>query len=90
MRPDLLKKSYEMSTKRIIKFEKEDCSPCNMVSEYLDRKGMVYETINPFNQPELAMQFRVRSVPTVILMEAEQELARVIGYKPEELAALAV
>lgn len=79
-----------MSTKRIIKFEKEDCSPCNMVSEYLDRKGMVYETINPFNQPELAMQFRVRSVPTVILMEAEQELARVIGYKPEELAALAV
>lgn len=61
-----------------------------MVSEYLDRKGMVYETINPFNDPELAMQFRVRSVPTVILMEAEQELARVIGYKPEELAALAV
>ncbi|ALL08864.1 thioredoxin family protein [Pedobacter gandavensis] len=79
-----------MSTKRIIKFEKEDCSPCNMVSEYLDRKGVVYETINPFNQPELAMQFRVRSVPTVILMEAEQEMARVIGYKPEELAALAV
>lgn len=79
-----------MSIKRIIKFEKEDCSPCNMVSEYLDRKGMVYETINPFNDPELAMQFRVRSVPTVILMEAEQELARVIGYKPEELAALAV
>ena len=79
-----------MSTKRIIKFEKEDCSPCNMVSEYLDRKGVVYETINPFNQPELAMQFRVRSVPTVILMEAEQEMVRVIGYKPEELAALAV
>ncbi|WP_316821016.1 thioredoxin family protein [Pedobacter gandavensis] len=78
-----------MSTKRIIKFEKEDCSPCNMVSEYLDRKGIVYETINPFNDPELAMQFRVRSVPTVILMEAEQEMARVIGYKPEELAALA-
>lgn len=61
-----------------------------MVSEYLDRKGVVYETINPFNQPELAMQFRVRSVPTVILMEAEQEMARIIGYKPEELAALAV
>ena len=75
--------------KRIIKFEKDDCSPCNMVSEYLDRKGIVYETINPFNEPELAMQFRVRSVPTVILMEQEQELSRVIGFKPEELLALA-
>jgi len=75
--------------KRIIKFEKEDCSPCNMVSEYLDRKGIVYETINPFNEPEMAMQFRVRSVPTVILLEKEQELSRVIGFKPEELSALA-
>ena len=77
-----------MSTKRIIKFEKDDCNPCNMVSEYLDRKGVTYETINPFNQPELAMQFRVRSVPTVILLEQEQELSRVIGFKPEELSAL--
>lgn len=75
--------------KRIIKFEKDDCSPCNMVSEYLDRKGVVYETINPFNQPELAMQFRVRSVPTVILLEKEQEVSRVIGFKPDELLALA-
>lgn len=75
--------------KRIIKFEKDDCSPCNMVSEYLDRKGIVYETINPFNEPELAMQFRVRSVPTVILLEKEQEVSRVIGFKPEELLALA-
>lgn len=78
-----------MSTKRIIKFEKDDCSPCNMVSEYLDRKGVSYETINPFNEPELAMQFRVRSVPTVILLEQDQELSRVIGFKPEELSALA-
>lgn len=78
-----------MSIKRIIKFEKDDCSPCNMVSEYLDRKGVSYETINPFNEPELAMQFRVRSVPTVILLEQDQELSRVIGFKPEELSALA-
>lgn len=34
------------------------------------------------------MQFRVRSVPTVILVEQEQELQRVIGFKPEELSAL--
>ena len=60
-----------------------------MVSEYLDRKGIVYETINPFNEPELAMQFRVRSVPTVILLEKEEEVSRVIGFKPEELLALA-
>jgi len=61
-----------------------------MVSEFLDRKGIVYETINPFNQPEVAMQFRVRSVPTVIVLEQDQEMSRIIGFKPEELSALAV
>lgn len=78
-----------MSNKRIIKFEKEDCSPCNMVSAYLDGKGIAYETINPFNDPEIAMKFRVRSVPTVILLDQDEELSRVIGFKPEELSALA-
>jgi len=30
----------------------------------------------------------VRSVPTVILLEQEQELSRVIGFKPDELSVL--
>lgn len=77
--------------KKIIKFEKEDCAPCNMVSEYLDLKGVQYEKVNPFDQPEIAMKYKVRSVPTVIIEHQEEILHRIIGFKPEELAkALAV
>eukprot|EP01132_Coremiostelium_polycephalum_P020478 gene20478-24326_t len=55
-----------------------------MVSQYLDQKGISYESINPFDQPEIALKYRIRSVPTVILLEKEEEIKRVIGFKPEE------
>ena len=71
--------------KRFIKFEKKDCAPCTQVSEYLDRKGVDYEKINAFDQPELAARFRVRSLPTLIVLDQEEEIGRVIGFKPEEL-----
>jgi thioredoxin 1 len=59
-----------------------------MVSQYLDQKGISYESINPFDQPEIALKYRIRSVPTVILLEKEEEIKRVIGFKPEELSLL--
>nr|WP_314080016.1 glutaredoxin domain-containing protein [uncultured Leptotrichia sp.] len=71
--------------KKIIKFEKNDCNPCAMVSEFLDRKGVEYERINAFDNPEMAMKFKVRTVPTVILMENDAEVKRVMGFKMEEL-----
>lgn len=71
--------------KRILKFEKNDCAPCNMVSEYLDKNGVAYEKVNPFDQPDLAAKFRVRSVPTVIVLKENEEVHRIIGFKPEEL-----
>lgn len=75
--------------KRILKFEKNDCAPCNMVSQFLNQKGISYETINPFDQPETAVKYKVRSVPTVIVLEREEEVQRIIGFKPEELSSLA-
>ena len=71
--------------KKILKFEKNDCKPCAMVSDILDKSGVQYEKVNPFNSPELAMKYKVRSVPTVILVDQEQEIKRTVGFKPEEL-----
>ena len=38
--------------RKIIKFEKSDCNPCTMVSELLDKTGIQYEKVNPFDDPE--------------------------------------
>lgn len=74
---------------RIIKFEKNDCAPCAQVSSYLDGKGISYETINPFDEPELAVKFKVRTVPTVIVLEDDQIKHRIIGFNPQELDQIA-
>ena len=71
--------------KKLIIFEKADCNPCMMVSDLLDKSGVEYEKVNPFNNPELAVKYKVRSVPTTILVDQNQEIKRTIGYNPEEL-----
>jgi thioredoxin 1 len=75
---------------RIIKFEKNDCAPCAQVSAYLDNKGISYETVNPFDEPELAVKFKVRTVPTVIVLENDEIKNRIIGFNPSELDQIAL
>ena len=75
---------------RIIKFEKNDCAPCAQVSAYLDSKGIAYETTNPFDEPELAVKFKVRTVPTVIVLENDEIKNRIIGFNPSELDQIAL
>ncbi len=75
---------------RIIKFEKNDCAPCAQVSAYLDSKGIAYETINPFDEPELAVKFKVRTVPTMIVLENDEIKNRIIGFNPSELDQIAL
>ena len=73
---------------RIIKFEKNDCAPCGQVSNFLDSKAINYEKINPFHSPEMAIQYKVRTVPTVIVLDNGEEKHRIIGFKPEELSSI--
>lgn len=74
--------------KKILKFEKNDCAACKAVSGYLDSKQILYERINAYDNPKLASQFHLRSVPVVILLEGEKEIMRTVGYKTEELDKL--
>lgn len=74
---------------KIIKFEKNDCVPCDQVSAFLDEKGVAYERINPFDNPELAVKYKVRTVPTVLVIENDEVQQRIIGFNPDELRTLA-
>lgn len=73
---------------KIIKFEKNDCVPCDQVSAFLDKKGVSYERINPFDNPELAVKYKVRTVPTVLVIENEEVQQRIIGFNLDELKKL--
>ena len=74
--------------KKLVKFEKDGCNPCSMVSDWLDQRNVEYEKVNAFDDPMRAAQAKVRSVPTLILMEDDVEVARTVGFKPDEIENL--
>ena len=75
--------------KKIIKFEKQGCQPCEMVSAVLGEAGVAFEAINQFDQPEMAVKYKIRSVPTVVVLDGETEVERIIGFDAGRLRQLA-
>lgn len=75
--------------KKMIKFEKDNCKPCEMVTEYLNSKNVEFEAINAYNEPMKASKMKVRSVPTLMLLDSEgNEIRRIVGYNPQEIDQL--
>lgn len=75
--------------KKLIKFEKDNCKPCEFVTQYLNDKGVEFEAINAYDNPMKASKMKVRSVPTLMLLDDEgNEIRRIVGYNPQEIDQL--
>lgn len=72
----------------IVDFFADWCGPCQMLApvlEELDKEGNVkIVKINVDEVPELARQFRVMSIPTVMLFKNGQFVKKQLGYMPLE------
>ena len=70
------------------------CGPCRMVSPIVDqiadeRSDIKVGKINVDEQPELAQQFRIISIPTLVVMKDGQIANKAVGAMPkEEIRAL--
>ena len=72
----------------LVDFFADWCGPCQMLApvlEELDKEGNVkIVKINVDDVPELARQFRVMSIPTVMLFKNGQFVKKQLGYMPLE------
>lgn len=64
------------------------CGPCRMVSPIVDEIAEEVSTIkvckvNVDEQPELAQQFQVMSIPTLIVMKNGKVTNQSVGAKPK-------
>ena len=66
------------------------CGPCKMISpiieelsEELDGK-VVFGRLNVDKQPEIAMQFQVMSIPTLILFKNGEIANKKVGFMPKD------
>ena len=64
------------------------CGPCRMVAPILDeiaaeRSDIKVAKINVDEEMELAVQFGIISIPTLIVMKNGKETAKLVGYRPK-------
>lgn len=61
------------------------CGPCRLVAPVVDELATEYENqlkvvkVNTDEQPEVASQYGIRSIPTLILFKQGQPIDRVVG-----------
>lgn len=64
------------------------CSPCQMVKAYLNNENVEYMDINISNDPKAVDKYGIMSTPVTILVDEDEEIARVNGFNTSELDAL--
>ena len=66
------------------------CGPCKMLSPLVEEIGTQYEgkaligKVNVDEEPELARQFGVMSIPTVVFLKNGREFDRKVGVMPPQ------
>lgn len=65
------------------------CGPCRMVAPILDeiaqeRPDITVGKVNVDEEMALAAQFRVASIPTMVVMKGGKEVKRLIGASPKQ------
>ena len=63
---------------KLIKFSLPNCQPCKVLAEQMKKEGIESTEISLFEDTEeLGMKFGIRNVPTVIVLDDEnQEIGR--------------
>jgi len=72
--------------KKILYFSASWCGPCKMLGPIMESlSGQInYEKIDVDNNQDLSIQYGVRNVPTLVLVENEETVGRLVGIQSKE------
>lgn len=72
--------------KKVLKFAATWCQPCKNLSETMKdvETDVVIEEIDIDEDDNKAIQFNVRSVPTLVMLEDDKEVNRIMGNQSKQ------
>ncbi len=65
----------------ILKFSADYCQPCKQLTKILEGAGIEVKEVDIDQEPELAAQYNIRNVPTMVYVFEGNEYGRLIGLK---------
>ena len=68
----------------LVDFFAEWCGPCQMLAPLLEQLDVKVVKIDVDELPDLARQYRVMSIPTLMLFKNGQFVKKQLGYMPIE------
>jgi thioredoxin 1 len=69
--------------KKILRFTASWCGPCKMLAKNLEsvKTEVPIEVVDIDVHPEVATEFGIRGVPTLVMIEDEKENKRLVGMR---------
>ena len=72
--------------KKVLRFTASWCQPCKAMAKLMEDidTNLPIEIIDIDEQPELAVDYGIRSVPTLVMVDENIEVRRMVGLATKE------
>jgi thioredoxin 1 len=72
--------------RKVLRFTASWCGPCKMLAKTLEEVNTIIpiEVIDIDEKQDLAVEYGVRGVPTLVMLDENVEVKRLVGMNPQK------